>query len=125
MREAQNSLGDTTTGVTPATNQGIGGSDDVPVKEARSPYLARHECTTKDANEETDKVQAHGIVRCAGESSWNGTREQQSREGQTRTEVIAHGSSNEPNQQCCNERNNIRVGDLILRKVHVRFDALA
>lgn len=46
-------LCDSTSRITPACGQGVGGSHNVLIEETGAPYLARDKCATKDANEET------------------------------------------------------------------------
>jgi hypothetical protein len=118
-------LGDATSRVTPPTNEGIRGTNNVLVEETGRPDLARNKCSTKNANEETDEVEPHGVVRSAGERSGDRTSEEQTRESQTRANVIAHRTSNRTNDKRGSERNDVGVGNLILRQVHIGLDTLA
>jgi hypothetical protein len=117
-------LCDTTSRVAPASDQSVGSANNVLVEEAGSPDLARNECSTKNANKEPDEVQSHSIVCRASQGSWNGAHEEQTRKSQARANVVAHGASNCTNKKRRHKCNNVGVGDLVLRQMHICFDAL-
>ena len=93
-------LCDTTARVTPTTNQCVGSSDDILVKETSTPHLTRHKGTTKDTDKEADEVEARGIGGSTSKGSGDSTSKQQHCKGLARANVIAHGPSNEANQRC-------------------------
>ena len=115
-------LGNTSSRITPATDQGIGSTNDISVEETRGPDLARYESASKDTDKESDKVQAHCVLRSASEGSRDCAHEQQPRKGQTWAEVIAHWASHEAYKQCRGKGDDVGIGNLILGKVHVGFD---
>jgi hypothetical protein len=58
-------LGDATSRVAPASNESVSSANNVLVKEACRPDLARHKGSAENANEETDEIQSHSVVGSA------------------------------------------------------------
>ena len=113
------SLSNATTRVTPTTNEGVGGSDDVTVEESSGPDLAWDKGSAKNTDEETDSVEAGCIVCSTSERRWNGTAKQGSDECQTGTESVAKRASNGTNDEGGSQSDDVGVGDLILRKTKI------
>lgn len=115
-------LGDTTARVSPTTDKCVCSSDDVPVEEPSSPHLTGYEGPAKDADEEANEVQTHGILRSTCKRGWDGTHEQQGSESLARTNLIAHGTSKCSYEQRRCQRNDVGVCDLIRGQVHILLD---
>lgn len=65
-------VGDATAGITPSACESIGSADDVLIKEASRPYLARHEGAAEDANKEAACVETTGGLDEGCEADRNG-----------------------------------------------------
>lgn len=124
IRGRKDLLGDTTSGIAKATDQRIGGSNNVLVEEASGPDLAGNESSTEDADEKADEVQAHGVLRSASQCSRDCAGEEQVRKGLTRANVIAHGTGDYTDEQSCSERNDVRVGNFVLGQMQIGLDTL-
>lgn len=55
-------VGNSTTGVTPASREGVGGAYHVLVEETGRPHQARHEGSAEDTDEETTDVETLGVM---------------------------------------------------------------
>lgn len=62
------------------------------------------------------------VVRCAGEECWDGPDEKTSCKCVSWTEAIACGTSNQANEECCDQSNDVRVTNLVGGEVEVFFD---
>lgn len=116
---------DTTTSVTETGGQGVGSADDVLVKETSGPYLARYERSTQNTDEKSDGVEAGRARDGSSKEGRNGTDEKASSKGVAGTETIASRTSNKTNQKGGSQSNNVRVGNLMLREVHILGDNIA
>lgn len=106
-------LGDTTARVSPATDKCVCSTDDISVEEPSGPHLTGHKGPAKDADEETNEVQAHCILRSTCKRGRDGTHEQQGSESLARTNLIAHGTRKCSYEQRRCQRNDVGVCDLI------------
>jgi hypothetical protein len=118
-----NILSDTTTRVTPASDQCVRSANYIPVEEAGRPYLARDERASQNANEESDSVETCSIVRCACERRRNRANEEAANESETGSVSIAKRPRDGTHDESCGEGDDVRVGDFILGKMKVLFDA--
>lgn len=118
-------VSNTTTSVTKTSSQGVCGSDDVLVEESSGPYLARDERATEYTNEETDGVEASRAGDGTSQESGDSTDEQACCKGDARAKAITCGTSDETNQECCSEGNDIGVGNLMLGELHVFCNDIA
>jgi hypothetical protein len=82
-------LCNTTTGVSPASDQSVGCSDDVSIKESGGPYLARYKCTAKNANEKPDGVESSSVVNGTSKGRRDRAEKETANESQTGAESVA------------------------------------
>ena len=100
-------LGNTTSRVTPASDQRIGCSDHILVEESGCPDLAGNKCASEDTNEEADGIEAGSVVDRACESSGNGAEEQASDEDFSGAEFVAEGTRNEAEEEGGGEGDDV------------------
>lgn len=114
---------DSTTSITETSSQRVGGTNNLLVKEASSPYLARHEAATEDTNEETNGVESASIGDGTGKECRDGTDEETSSKGPPWSEAVTCWSSNETNEKSGSQGNNVGVGNLDLGDVWVKLSS--
>lgn len=115
-------ISDTTTRVTPAADQCVGGTDNVAVEEAGGPNLARHEAAAEDANEESDGVKTGGIVDGTREHSRDGAEEQKGDKCESWSELIAHRPRHGADKECGGQRDDVGVCDFLCGEVEIFLD---
>ena len=100
-------VGNAAASISEASSNGVCSANNVLVEEACRPDLARHEATTKNADEESQRIQLVHIVCCARQESWDGSDEKTSCECVSRTESIASRASDETDEQSCNQSDDV------------------
>jgi hypothetical protein len=112
-------LSNATSGISPTTNQSVGSPHDIPVKEASSPYLTRHKAAAEDTDEETNGVQTSSVMCRASKNRGYGTEQEYTDKRKTRSKSVAQRTGNETDNERRGQRDDVRVGHFILRKVEI------
>lgn len=96
-------VGDAATGVAPAGGQGVGGTDDVLVKEGGGPDLAGDKGTAEDTDEEAQGNEAIGGGDGTGEDGGDGTEEEAAGKGDLGTKVVAGRAGDDSDDEAAME----------------------
>jgi hypothetical protein len=83
----------TTTHVTPASGNGVGGADNLGVEHGRRPELAAHECSQGEADEQAQHDEAGSRLRHAHAEDWRRGQQQQegvAKAGAVHVDHVAH-----------------------------------
>lgn len=115
-------LGDTATEVAPATDEGVGGTNDLLGEHAGSPVLAHDEGTTDEADEETEDDESSGRVDEAGAGGGDGAAAQDHGEEDTGTVLVAHRAEDETHADGTGDGDDGGGPDLLLGDAKVRAD---
>ena len=115
-------VGDTTSGISQASREGIGSADNVLVVEARCPYLARNKATSVDTDEETASVKLTGVVHSTSEEGGDGTNEEASSESISRADPVASWARDQTHQKCSSQADDVGVQHYRIRNLEVGFD---
>lgn len=107
VNSGHDEVSDTTTGIAPASGEGIGGADNVLVEPAGAPHLAWHKGPAEDADEEPDDVEPRGILDQWGEANGDASDQQDHAKHLARSKLVTERSSQEPNSQGGHERDNV------------------
>ena len=92
-------VGHTAAGITEAACEGVGGADDVLVKETGRPDLAGDEAATQNTHEESESKEALGVGDSSGAHCWDRTSKKTACEGFSRPEAITKRSCNESDKE--------------------------
>jgi hypothetical protein len=100
-------LGNTTTEVSPSTNQSVGGTDDLLGEHAARPVLAHDETTSGHSNEKTQHGKAGGILA------------EHSSEKDASAVLIAGGSKDESHENGSSNTDDARSPDFFVGEVEI------
>lgn len=100
--------------ISPASDNRIRRTDDVLVKERRSPRLARDECATQDANEESQDVERVRVVCCTSKTGGDGANDEQGGHDHPWPVPVHQRTSRKPHEQSRRESDNVGVGDFLV-----------
>ena len=114
---------DTTTSVTETGSERVGGTNNLLVEETSGPYLARHEATTEDTDEETDGVKSSSGLNGASEECRDGANDETSGKGPPWSKAITRWTSNKTNEKSGSQSNDVGVGNLHLGDVWVKLSS--
>jgi len=120
-----NEVGNATTGVTEASGQGVGGTNNVLVIETSCPYLARHERATKNTNKESENIETSSILDGTGKEGGDSTEKQTAGECVSGTEAITSRTSNQTDEESGSQGDDVGVGDFVLADVDVLGNDIA
>lgn len=115
-------VSDASTSVTKTSSQSIGSADNVLVVETSRPYLARHKAAAQDADEEATSVQLVDVVYCAREEGGNGANQKTSCKCVSWPESVTRRTSDQADQKCCTQSDDVGVGHLDLGDFEVFLD---
>ena len=121
-RRSHNELGNTSTEVTPATNQRVRSSDNILGEHTACPVLAHDECTTGGANEKTEDGKASRTVHQSSAGRGNGGTAQDDSHQDTRPVLVTHGAEEETHKDRSTNTGNGRRPDLLGGQIEIGTD---
>ena len=106
-------LGDAATEVAPATDEGVGGTDDLLGEHAGGPVLAHDEGAADEADEETEDDEAGGGIHKAGAGGGDGAAAQDHGEEDAGAVLVAERAEDEAHADGAGDGDDRREPDLL------------
>ena len=107
-------LGDTSSEVSPSSDKGVGGSNDLLGEHAARPVLAHDEGSTGNSNEQTEDSKSFGRVDKSSAGGGDARNAQNDAEEDTGTVLVAGGSKNETHEDGSSDTDDGGRPDLLL-----------
>jgi hypothetical protein len=107
-------LGDTSSEVSPSTDKGVGGSDNLLGEHARSPVLAHDEGTSGGSNEQTENSKTGSVVDKTSAGSWDGSTAKDNGEKDTGSDLVTEGTEEETHEDGSTDTDDRRGPELLL-----------
>jgi len=115
-------LGDTSSKVSPSTDKGIGGSDNLLGEHSGGPVLAHHKCTSGGSNKETENGKAGSARDKTGTGGRDGREAKDSSEKNTGSDFIAQWTKEEAHEDGPPNTDNTRGPKFLLGKSESNLD---